>query len=78
MSKGLVRAYFVATVKKGTEHEMAKKIRKMKEVTEVLVTYGLWDIIARIEAESLEHLDKIITDIRQLPEIEQTNTLIGI
>ncbi len=78
MSKRPVRAYFVGTVKRGTEHEVAKKIRKMKEVTEVLVTYGLWDIIARIEAESLEHLDKIITDIRQLPEIEQTNTLIGI
>ena len=51
--------------------------RKMKEVTEVLVTYGLWDIIVRIEAETLGHLDKIITDIRQIKEIEQTSTLIG-
>jgi DNA-binding Lrp family transcriptional regulator len=49
----------------------------MKEITEVLVTYGLWDIIARIEAKSLGHLDKIITDIRQIEEIEQTTTLIG-
>jgi len=77
MSKRSVKAYFVATVKRGTEHEVAERIRKMKEVTEILVTYGLWDIIARIEAESLEHLDKIITDIRKIPEIEQTNTLIG-
>jgi DNA-binding Lrp family transcriptional regulator len=77
MPKGFVKAYFVATVKRGAEHEVAERIRKMKEVTEVLVTYGLWDIVARIEAESLEHLDKIITDIRKIPEIEQTNTLIG-
>jgi DNA-binding Lrp family transcriptional regulator len=77
MSKRSVKAYFVATVKRGTEHKVAERIREMKEVTEVLVTYGLWDIVARIEAESLEHLDKIITEIRQLPEIEQTNTLIG-
>jgi DNA-binding Lrp family transcriptional regulator len=49
----------------------------MKEVTEVLVTYGLWDLIARIEAETLGHLDKIITDIRQIEEIEQTSTLIS-
>ena len=49
----------------------------MKEVTEVLVTYGLWDLIVRIEAETLGHLDKIITDIRQIEEIEQTSTLIG-
>jgi len=77
MSKRLIKAYFVATVKRGTEHEVAQRIQKIKEVTEVLVTYGLWDIIARIEAENLEHLDKIITDIRKIPEIEQTNTLIG-
>lgn len=73
----LVRAYVVATVKRGTEHRVVEKIREMKEVTEALVTYGLWDIIARIEAKSLEHLDKIVTDIRQIPEIEQTSTLIG-
>jgi len=77
MSERSVKAYILATVKRGTEHKVAEKIRKIKEVTEVLVTYGLWDIIARIEAESLGHLDKIITDIRQFSEIEQTNTLIG-
>jgi len=77
MPERSVKAYVVATVKRGTEHEVARRIRKMKEVTEVLVTYGLWDIIARIETQSLEHLDKIITDIRQIPDIEQTSTLIG-
>jgi DNA-binding Lrp family transcriptional regulator len=73
----LVKAYLVANVKRGSEHKVAQTIRDMKEVTEVLVTYGLWDLIARIEAETLGHLDKIITDIRQIKEIEQTSTLIG-
>jgi DNA-binding Lrp family transcriptional regulator len=73
----IVKAYILANVKRGAEHKVAMKIREMKEVTEVLVTYGLWDIIARIEAKSLGHLDKIITDIRQIAEIEQTSTLIG-
>jgi DNA-binding Lrp family transcriptional regulator len=73
----IVKAYVVATVKRGREHEAAQKIRKMKEVTEVLVTYGLYDIVVRIEAKSLGHLDKIVTDIRQMAEIEQTSTLVG-
>ena len=73
-----VKAYIVATVQRGTEHTVATKIRAMTEVTEVLVTYGLWDIVARIEAESLGHLDKVITEIRQIAEIEQTSTLVGI
>jgi DNA-binding Lrp family transcriptional regulator len=73
----VVKAYVVATVKRGTEHNAAQKIRKIKEVTEVLVTYGLYDVVVRIEAKSLGHLDKIVTDIRQMAEIKQTSTLLG-
>jgi DNA-binding Lrp family transcriptional regulator len=72
-----VKAYVIATVKRGTEHDAAQKIRKMKEVTEVLVTHGLYDLVVRIEAQSLGHLDKIVTDIRQMTEINQTSTLVG-
>ena len=73
----VVKAYVVATVKRGTEHKVAEKIREMKEVTEVLITYGLYDIVIRIEAKTLGHLDKIVTDIRQITEIKQTSTLVG-
>ena len=72
-----MKGYIVAIVKRGTEHKVAEKIRKMKEVTEGLVTYGLYDLVVRIEAKSLGHLDKIVTDIRQIEEIEQTSTLVG-
>ena len=71
------RAYVIATVKRGAEHKVADKIRKIREVTEVLVTYGLYDLVVRIEAKNLSHLDKIVTDIRQMEEIELTSTLVG-
>ena len=72
-----VKAYVVATVKRGKEHDAAQKIRKTKEVTEVTVTYGLYDVVIRIEAKSLGQLDKIVTDIRQMAEIKQTSTHVG-
>jgi DNA-binding Lrp family transcriptional regulator len=72
-----VKAYVVATIKRGKEHDAAQKIRKTKEVTEALVTYVLYDIVVRIESKSLGQLDKIVTDIRQMPEIQQTSTLVG-
>jgi DNA-binding Lrp family transcriptional regulator len=73
----VVKAYVIATVKRGTEHEAAQKIRKMKEITEALVTYGLYDLVVRIEAESLGQLDKLVTNIRQMTEIiKQTSTLV--
>jgi len=72
-----VKAYFMVMVKRGTEHEVAEKLRKIEGITEVLVTYGMWDIVARIETESLRKLDMIITDIRKINEIVQTSTLVG-
>jgi len=77
VSEHPVKAYVLAIVKRGTEHEIAKRIRKLEDVAEVLIVYGMWDIVIRIETENLGKIDKIITDIRKLPEIEQTNTLIG-
>jgi DNA-binding Lrp family transcriptional regulator len=73
----VVKAYVVTTVKRGLEHDAAQKIKKMTEVTEVLVTYGLYDIVVRIEAKNLGQLDKIVTDIRQMAEIKQASTLVG-
>ena len=73
----IVKAYEVATVKRGMEHDAAQKIKRMKEVTDVLVTCGLYDVVVRIKAKSLDQLDKIVTDIRQMTEIKQTSTLVG-
>jgi len=67
----------MAIVRQGTEHEVAKGLRKMAGVTEVVVTYGLYDIVVRIEAEDLKKLDALITEIRKLQDIVQTSTLVG-
>ncbi len=77
VSKGPLKAYVLASVKRGSERDAVRRIQKIKGVTEVLITYGMWDLIVRIETGNLEKLNSIISDIRQLPEIEQTNTLIG-
>jgi DNA-binding Lrp family transcriptional regulator len=77
MPKPRIKAYFMAIVKQGFEHEVAERLRKMEDVTESLVTYGLWDIVARIETDDLQKLDQIITEMRKIPEITQTSTLVG-
>jgi len=77
VSKRSVKAYVLAIVKRGTEHQAAEKLQKMENIADALITYGMWDLVVRIEAESLGKLDQAISEIRKLPEIEQTNTLIG-
>jgi len=74
---GPVKAYFMAIVKRGTEHEVAEKLGNIDGVTDVLVTYGMWDVIVRIETENLPKLDMIITGMRKISEITQTSTLVG-
>jgi len=76
-SNQLIKAYFMAIVKKGTEHEVAGKLRKLSGVSEVVVTYGLYDIVVRIEAHNLGQLDALITEMRKIEEIVQTSTLVG-
>ena len=76
-AKQLVKAYFMAIVKRGSEHDVAEQLRKMEDITEALVTYGLWDIVARIETENLQKLDMIITETRKITDITQTSTLVG-
>jgi len=72
-----VKAYFLAIVKRGSEHDVAQRLSKMDGVTEALVTYGLWDIVVRIEASNLGKLDALITEMRKIEEIVQTSTLVG-
>jgi len=36
---GPVKAYFIAIIKRGTEHEVAEKLVKIEGVADVLVTY---------------------------------------
>jgi len=72
-----VKAYLMAIVKRGSEHDVAEQLRKLPGITEVLVTYGLWDLVARIETENVQKLDAIIAEMRKITEIVQTSTLVS-
>lgn len=74
----MVVAYMIALVDVGREHEAAKAVSAIPGVEDVLVTYGSWDMVVKINADTLNELDVIITKIRKVPEIEQTETLVGL
>ncbi len=74
----MVVAYMIALVDMGKEHEAAKAVSAIPGVEEVTVTYGSWDLVVKISADTLNELDVIITKIRKVPEVEQTETLIGL
>lgn len=73
----MVKGYILVITKPGREYEVAREILKMPFVNDVDVTYGLWDLVVRVEAPSFTELDRIISTIRSLKDIEQTATLVS-
>ncbi len=69
-------AYLLIQCDMGAEVEIIKKLKEISDVIEVRGTYGDYDIFAKLESESRETLDQILTNnIRKIPKIRSTNTL---
>ncbi|MEM2855661.1 MAG: Lrp/AsnC ligand binding domain-containing protein [Candidatus Nitrosocaldaceae archaeon] len=72
-------AYVLINCDLGSEEEIIREIRKMEGVKEVEGTYGVYDIITKVESDSMEKLKNIITwKIRRMPKVRSTVTLIVI
>ncbi len=69
-------AYVLIQWDLGSEVEMIQELSKVQEITEVRGTYGIYDIFSKIEADSKDVLDDIITNkIRKVSKIRSTITL---
>ncbi|MEM2162564.1 MAG: Lrp/AsnC ligand binding domain-containing protein, partial [Candidatus Nitrosocaldus sp.] len=63
----------------GAEDEIIKEIRKIPEAREVAGVYGVYDIVAKIESDSMDKLREIITwKIRRIDKVRSTLTMIVI
>ena len=61
----------------GMEEEVAKSLMQITEVKEVHIVYGVYDIVAIIEANTFDALrNAIVSKVRRLPHIKSTTTLI--
>jgi len=75
----MVVAYVLLIVKPGEESKVAAKMGKMKEVKDVNVVYGEYDVVIKAEAKDMEALQNfLIKDIRSMDEIERTSTMISL
>ncbi len=75
----LATAYVLIMAEIGTEREVLKGLKEISEAKEAHMVYGVYDIIARIEAGSMEELKEVISlKIRQLEKIRSTLTMIVI
>lgn len=73
----MAKAYVLITTEVGAEEEVKELLLKESEVLEAEVVFGVYDIVAKIKADTMEQVRKIVTwKIRRLDKVTSTQTLI--
>ncbi len=69
-------AFVMINTELGSEKKVLDEIRKIDEVKESCIVYGIYDIVAKIGADTMGKVDEIVTWVRRLDKIQATITLI--
>jgi len=70
-------AYVLVTVEIGKVQQVHESLKKIQELTEIHSLYGVYDLIAKVEADNMEALKDLIGNkIRQIDGIRATTTMI--
>jgi DNA-binding Lrp family transcriptional regulator len=71
-------AYVLINTEIGSESEVLSAVKKIESIKEACAVYGVYDIVAKIEAESMEKLKETVTwKIRRLNKVRSTLTMIA-
>lgn len=69
-------AYILIQCDLGAEVQIIDEIMKIPEIKEVRGTYGIYDVFCKVQSDTKEELDQIITNkIRKIQKIRSTITL---
>jgi len=69
-------AFVLINSQSGAEEEVLKEIQKLPNVTEVHTVYGIYDLIVKIEADTLEKIKETIgLGIRKIDKVRSSITM---
>jgi len=70
-------AFVLIEVEVGCEGEVLEAVRGVEGVVEAYAVYGLYDIIAKVEGESVDKIKEIVAwHIRRLDKVRLTLTMV--
>ena len=71
------RAYVLINVESGSEDDVLKELKAVEGVEEAYFSYGVYDLITKIKADTMDKLKEMVTrHIRTLSKVRSTLTLI--
>ncbi|MDH5401617.1 MAG: Lrp/AsnC ligand binding domain-containing protein [Candidatus Heimdallarchaeota archaeon] len=73
----MASAYILINTEVANEIEVLELLKKYPEVKEAHIVYGVYDIIAQLEAETLRDIKEgILNEIRKIKKIRNTVSMI--
>ncbi|KON33623.1 MAG: AsnC family transcriptional regulator [miscellaneous Crenarchaeota group-6 archaeon AD8-1] len=71
------QAFVLFNVSSGSEDQVLNDAKKIKGVTEVYISYGVYDLLLKIKADSMDELKELVTHkLRTIDNVRSTLTLI--
>jgi len=73
----MIAAYVLMRIKPGMDRNVLHDVRKLTQVKNLETLYGEYDMLVKVEVETLDELDSFIFDtIRTIKGVEASTTLI--
>ena len=70
-------AYVLINTEPKHMENVVSKLEKLDSVVEIFPVYGVYDVVAKIQAETMEKLKDIVTwKVRSLDEVRSTITML--
>ena len=75
----MATAYVLINCDLGSEEQINEELKHLSDVKEVHGTFGVYDILAKVESANVETLrETIMWKIRKIDKVRSTVTLMGI
>jgi DNA-binding Lrp family transcriptional regulator len=72
-------AFVLINTEIGSESEVLGSLRKIDAVVEAYMVYGVYDVVAKVRADTMDKLKEIVTwHVRRLDKVRSTLTMIVI
>ena len=70
-------AFVLINAEIGSEEEVLKELNKVEGVVEAFVVYGVYDVVTKIRADTMDKLKDIVTwHVLRLNKVRSTLTMI--
>ena len=75
----MAKAYVLINCDLGSEDKIISDVRKLEHIKDAVGTFGAYDMVAKVEAETSEQLRETVTwKIRKMDKVRSTLTLMEV